>query len=62
MKFQLDILMDMKMPNINGLEASNRFSLHPDMSIIMMTAYGEMDVIKMHWKQGKNALLNPSIL
>jgi len=41
------ILMDMKMPNINGLEASKQIlAAHPDMSIIMMTAYGEMDVIK----------------
>ena len=41
------ILMDMKMPNMNGLEASriilNNFS---DLDIIMMTAYGEMDVVK----------------
>lgn len=41
------ILMDMKMPNINGLEASKQIlALYPQMSIIMMTAYGEMDVIK----------------
>ena len=41
------ILMDMNMPNMNGLEASriilNNFS---DLDIIMMTAYGEMDVVK----------------
>ncbi len=46
--FQPDIiLMDMKMPNINGLEASKQIlCAHKDMIIIMMTAYGEMDVIK----------------
>lgn len=41
------ILMDMKMPNMNGLEASRiileKFS---DLDIIMMTAYGEMDIVK----------------
>lgn len=41
------ILMDMKMPNMNGLEASQiilkKFN-HLD--IVMMTAYGEMDVVK----------------
>jgi len=41
------ILMDMKMPNMNGLEAS-RIILNniSDFDIIMMTAYGEMDVVK----------------
>ncbi len=41
------VLMDMKMPNMNGLEASriilDKFN---DLDIIMMTAYGEMDVVK----------------
>ena len=41
------VLMDMKMPNMNGLEAS-RIILNniSDLDIIMMTAYGEMDVVK----------------
>ena len=41
------VLMDMKMPNMNGLEAS-RIILEKfnDLDIIMMTAYGEMDVVK----------------
>ena len=41
------VLMDMKMPNMNGLESSSQIlALCPDMRIIMMTAYGEMDVVK----------------
>jgi two-component system response regulator (stage 0 sporulation protein F) len=41
------VLMDMKMPNMNGLESSQQIlALYPDMRIIMMTAYGEMDVVK----------------
>ncbi len=41
------ILMDMKMPNMNGLEASQEIlKEHRDLSIVMMTAYGEMDVVK----------------
>jgi two-component system response regulator (stage 0 sporulation protein F) len=41
------ILMDMKMPNMNGLEASRMIlDRHGELDIIMMTAYGEMDVVK----------------
>lgn len=41
------VLMDMKMPNMNGLESSSQIlHLYPDMKIVMMTAYGEMDVVK----------------
>lgn len=41
------ILMDMKMPNLNGLDASQEIlRKHPHLPILMMTAYGEMDVIK----------------
>ena len=55
------VLMDMKMPNMNGLESSalilNQF---PDMRIIMMTAYGEMDVVKKALEAGvKRCITKP---
>ncbi|HEX3010528.1 MAG TPA: response regulator [Syntrophomonadaceae bacterium] len=41
------ILMDMKMPNMNGMEASQKIlEKHADINIIMMTAYGEMEIVK----------------
>ncbi|MGE5379994.1 MAG: response regulator [Methylocystaceae bacterium] len=41
------ILMDMKMPNMNGLEAcAEIFKRNPEVPVIMMTAYGEMEVVK----------------
>ncbi len=40
------ILMDMKMPNMNGLEAAQAILTNDkEQSIIMMTAYGEMDIV-----------------
>jgi len=56
-----DILMDMKMPNMNGLEASQKIlEKHKDLSILMMTAYGEMDVIKKALEAGvKKCITKP---
>lgn len=40
------IVMDMKMPNMNGLEASEEIlRIKKDIPIIIMTAYGEMEVV-----------------
>ncbi len=40
------ILMDMKMPNLNGLEAAQKIlKANPKQLIILMTAYGEMDIV-----------------
>ncbi|QGU00703.1 Sporulation initiation phosphotransferase (Spo0F) [Candidatus Syntrophocurvum alkaliphilum] len=41
------ILMDMKMPNMNGLEASEQILTNDkEKLIVMMTAYGEMEIVK----------------
>lgn len=41
------ILMDMKMPRMNGLEASQEIiKMNGEIPIIMMTAYGEMEVVQ----------------
>jgi len=41
------ILMDVKMPNMNGLEASQIIlNTYGQIPIIMMTAYGEIEVVK----------------
>ncbi len=55
------VLMDMKMPNMNGLESSAVILKEfPDMIIIMMTAYGEMDVVKKALEVGvKRCLTKP---
>lgn len=41
------LLIDMKMPNMNGLEASQIIlKKYQNLPVIMMTAYGEMEVVK----------------
>jgi len=41
------ILMDVKMPNMNGLEATHEImERNSGIPIIMMTAYGEIEVVK----------------
>ncbi|MBO8157950.1 response regulator [Thermosyntropha sp.] len=61
-EFKPDIvLMDMKMPNMNGIEAVKRILTdYGDINIIMMTAYGEMEVAKEALKAGvKECITKP---
>lgn len=55
------IVMDMKMPNMNGLEASvNILTDYKDMNIIMMTAYGETRLAQEALRAGiKRCILKP---
>jgi two-component system response regulator (stage 0 sporulation protein F) len=47
------ILMDVKMPNMNGLEASRIIMEgNSNIPIIMMTAYGEIEVVKQAMEAG----------
>ncbi|MFK3940036.1 response regulator [Alkalihalobacillus sp. NPDC078783] len=40
------ILLDMKIPGMDGLEILRRIKVtHPDIKVIMMTAYGELNLI-----------------
>lgn len=41
------VLLDMKIPGMDGLEILRHIRLvEPDLKVIMMTAYGELDLIK----------------
>lgn len=41
------VLLDMKIPGMDGLEILKRMKkIDPDIKVIMMTAYGELDMIK----------------
>jgi two-component system response regulator (stage 0 sporulation protein F) len=47
------ILMDMKMPGMNGLEALHEINqINGDISVIMMTAYGELEIVAEAMKLG----------
>lgn len=40
------ILLDMKMPGMNGLEVLRQIKqLYPEQAVIMMTAYGELEIV-----------------
>lgn len=41
------VLLDMKIPGMDGLEILKHIKqINPDIKVIMMTAYGELDMIK----------------
>lgn len=41
------VLLDMKIPGMDGLEILKKIkAMKPDMKVIMMTAYGELETIK----------------
>lgn len=41
------VLLDMKMPGMNGIETLKRMKLHnPSVKVIMMTAYGELEMVQ----------------
>lgn len=41
------VLLDMKIPGMDGLEILKQIKeMKPDLNVIMMTAYGELDMIK----------------
>ncbi|MDA8442323.1 MAG: response regulator [Peptococcaceae bacterium] len=47
------ILMDMKMPGMNGLEALKEIKkLDQEIAVIMMTAYGELEIVAQAMKLG----------
>lgn len=47
------VLLDMKIPGMDGLEILKHLKeIDPDIKVIMMTAYGELDMIKEATKLG----------
>ncbi len=64
------VVMDWKLPGIDGFEASRRIKKHPQIStapaIIMVTAYGREEMMQLSEAQGLDGFLikpvNPSVL
>lgn len=41
------VLLDMKIPGMDGIEIlTNIRKFHPDLRVVMMTAYGELDLVR----------------
>lgn len=55
------ILLDIKMPVMNGLETLRELrKMDPDVPVLMMTAYGEMEVVEAAKKMGvKHYIIKP---
>ena len=64
------VVMDWKMPEMDGIEAATRIKNHPDLSlipaIILVTAYGREEIMQQADKAGLDGFLlkpvNPSVL
>lgn len=53
------ILLDVKMPGMSGLETLEGLrQIAPDIPIVMMTAYGELDIIAEAKKRGVKCYIN----
>ncbi|GBE40936.1 sporulation initiation phosphotransferase F [bacterium BMS3Bbin09] len=53
------ILLDIKMPRMNGLEALDEIrKRHPETSVVMLTAYPTEENIKKSWESGANGFLS----
>jgi DNA-binding NarL/FixJ family response regulator len=55
------ILLDMDMPNLNGLETLNKLrDEYPSIKFIMLTMYNEKSIIRSFLSNGANSYLNKS--
>lgn len=53
------ILLDIKMPVMNGLETLEGIRrIYPDVPVVMMTAYGELDIVIEAKKRGVKHYIN----
>lgn len=53
------ILLDIKMPVMNGLETLEEIrKIYPDVPVVMMTAYGELDIVFEAKKRGVKHYIN----
>lgn len=53
------VLLDIKMPGMNGLETLEELKkIAPDIPVILMTAYGELDTMKEARKRGVKHYVN----
>ncbi|MQL53097.1 response regulator [Desulfofundulus thermobenzoicus] len=53
------VLLDMRMPGMSGLDVLRELrKLNPDLPVIMMTAYGELDLVAEAKRQGVRHYLN----
>ena len=53
------ILLDMKMPGMNGLETLRELKkLYNDAAVVLMTAYGELEIVMQSQKLGVDHYIN----